>query len=278
MKKMFDDLSTQCSRNTTRMYSTSFSLGIRFLHQKFHNSIYGIYGFVRVADEIVDSFHNYDKNTLLQKFITDTERAIRDKISLNPILNSFQHIVHEHQIPRELIDQFFKSMQTDLEVTEHTEESIQEYIFGSAEVVGLMCLKVFTEGNNALYESLKPAAMKLGSAFQKVNFLRDAGADFSELNRNYFPAIQDKKFTAVTKKIIEDDIEMDFLKALDGIRRLPQGARGGVYLAYFYYRKLFKKIQRSTAEAVLTKRIRINNGFKILCMFNSYFRHQLNIL
>lgn len=278
MKAKFDDLSILCSRKTTHSYSTSFSLGIRFLDKRFHDPIYSIYGFVRFADEIVDSFHGYDKAALLDKFEEDTYSAIYQRISLNPILNSFQKVVHDYKIDDELISCFLNSMRTDLTETDHTEESIKEYILGSAEVVGLMCLKVFVQGNEALYQKLKPAAMKLGSAFQKVNFLRDAGSDFSDLNRNYFPMVTGRSFNEEVKQLIEEDIQAEFEEALHGIKQLPAGARGGVYLAYFYYKQLFKKIKRTKPEAVISKRIRINNGYKIWFMFHSYLRHQMNLL
>jgi 15-cis-phytoene synthase len=278
MKEKFDQLSIACSKKTTLAYSTSFSLGIQFLDQEFHEPIYSIYGFVRFADEIVDSFHGYDKEQLLDKFSADTYEAIEQRISLNPILNSFQKVVHDYNIDKELIDSFLSSMRTDLDTKTHTVASIKEYILGSAEVVGLMCLKVFTKGNSKLYYELKPAAMKLGSAFQKVNFLRDARDDLSGLDRNYFPQYNGGVFTARIKKEIEDDIETDFREALAGIKNLPAGARRGVYLAYFYYTRLFNKIKRTTAEKVLSKRIRINNANKLFFMLHSYLRHQFNLL
>lgn len=278
MKAIFDQLSMHCSRSTTLRYSTSFSLGIRFLHRRFHNPIYAVYGFVRFADEIVDSFHDYDKKLLLDRFEEDTWRAIEEGISLNPILNSFQHVVRTYQVDHDLITCFLKSMRTDLDVTEHCRDSILDYILGSAEVVGLMCLRIFTEGDKEKYEALKPAAMKLGSAFQKVNFLRDARNDMEGLNRNYFPQVHNRQFTKASKQLIEEDIEQDFREALVGIRELPAGARGGVYLAYYYYLQLFKKIRRSTADRVMEERIRINNANKMVFMLQSYMRHQFNML
>lgn len=278
MKEKFDQLSLQCSKKTTLAYSTSFSLGIKFLSNRFHNPIYSIYGFVRFADEIVDSFHGYDKEALLNRFEADTWQAIEQGISLNPILNSFQQVVRQFGVDHWLIECFLNSMRTDLHTGSHSADSIREYILGSAEVVGLMCLKVFTEGDAALYEKLKPAAMRLGSAFQKVNFLRDVRADMSELNRNYFPVAAEGLITGDVKKQIEEDIEEDFAAALEGIRQLPPSSRGGVYLAYFYYRQLFQKIKRAGAEQVMTRRIRINNGHKLVFMLQSYMRHQLNIL
>ncbi|HET6227458.1 MAG TPA: phytoene/squalene synthase family protein [Bacteroidia bacterium] len=278
MKQKFDKLSYEISKKTTLAYSTSFSLGIQFLNREFHSPIYAVYGFVRFADEIVDSFHGYDKKSLLAKFKSDTYEALDQKISLNPVLNSFQETVHRYHIQRELIDTFLHSMEMDLQKTEHTADSYEEYILGSAEVVGLMCLQIFTKGNMDQYEKLKPAAMKLGSAFQKVNFLRDANEDFHTLGRNYFPDVNLQKFTSCEKERIEADIERDFNEALIGIRQLPSEARRGVYLAYYYYRKLFEKICRADVKQVMAKRIRIPNLEKFVCMFKSYFRHQFNLL
>ncbi|MBA3649297.1 MAG: squalene/phytoene synthase family protein [Chitinophagales bacterium] len=241
MKEIFDTVSGACSRITTRSYSTSFSLGISFLHRKFHKSIYGIYGFVRLADEIVDSFHNYNKHYLLQKFRRDTIEALEFKISLNPILNSFQEAVHRFNIEWELIDDFLKSMEMDLYRNEHNMDTYNQYIFGSAESVGLMCLRVFTENNIELYERLKPSAMKLGAAFQKVNFLRDLNSDYYLLGRTYFPDINFRCFSALEKGKIQAEIESDFQEALTGLKQLPVSSRRGVYLAYYYYRKLFLK-------------------------------------
>jgi len=239
MKKLFDDVSLKCSKTTTLTYSTSFSLGIKFLDKKFHNPIYSIYGFVRFADEIVDSFHEYDKSYLLNKFRNDTYEAIEQKISLNPVLNSFQKVVNDYSIERELVDTFLNSMEMDLQKQFYDQQLYQQYILGSAEVVGLMCLRVFCEGDEKLYEHLKFPAMKLGAAFQKVNFLRDLRADNIELGRTYFPEIDLKQFSLTDKNKIEKEIEEDFTKALLGIRQLPLSSRNGVYLAYFYYKKLF---------------------------------------
>lgn len=278
MKSNFDIVSEKCSKLTTKFYSTSFSLGIKFLDKEFHKPIYSIYGFVRFADEIVDSFHGYEKAYLLDKFILDTYEAIEQKISLNPILNSFQETVCKYSISKDLIDTFFKSMKLDLSRTEYDKTSYQNYILGSAEVVGLMCLHVFTKADKQAYGNLKPFAMKLGSAFQKVNFLRDAKEDFNDLGRNYFPNVNLNNFSIHDKKIIELDIEADFLIALTGIRMLPVSSRRGVYLAYFYYKKLFEKIKKSSVEKVMTERIRIANANKALIMFNSYLRHTFNLL
>jgi phytoene synthase len=278
MKALFDQLSYQCSKYTTRKYSTSFSFGIFFLSSKLHNPIYNIYGFVRFADEIVDSFEGYDKKYLLNKFRLDTVDAIEQKISLNPILNSFQKVYHQYNIDWELVDTFLKSMEMDLSFTVYDQVDYDEYILGSAEVVGLMCLKVFTENNSELYDNLKPTAKKLGAAFQKVNFLRDAQADFEGLGRTYFPDVNMGSFTNKDKQSIELEISQDFDEALIGIKQLPKGSRKGVYLAYFYYLKLFKKIKKLPANRVLESRIRIPNPQKIGLMAQSLIRHRLNLL
>ncbi|WP_018345085.1 phytoene/squalene synthase family protein [Cytophaga aurantiaca] len=278
MKHLFDNVSAKCSKLTTKEYSTSFSLGIYFLHKKIHDPIYAIYGFVRFADEIVDSFHGYDKKRLMQQFRNDTVTALEDKISLNPILNSFQKVVHDYNIEWELIDTFLKSMEMDLEQSAHDQESYKEYIVGSAEVVGLMCLHVFVKGDATMYEKQKPYAMSLGSAFQKVNFLRDAKEDFDSLGRTYFPDVSMKNFDQKIKKSIESDIEKDFQHALIGIKELPSEARLGVYLAYIYYQHLFNKIKSVPAERILKERIRIPNLNKFGLLFQCYLRNQLNIL
>jgi phytoene/squalene synthetase len=278
MKQLFDDVSVKCSKTTTLAYSTSFSLGIKFLDKKFHHPIYSIYGFVRFADEIVDTFHDYDKPYLLTKFRNDTNEAIDQKISLNPILNSFQKVVHDYGIERELIDTFLNSMEMDLQQKFYNQQLYQQYILGSAEVVGLMCLRVFCEKNTELYEKLKFPAMKLGAAFQKVNFLRDIKADNIDLGRTYFPEVDLKNFSGNEKAKIEKEIEEDFVKALQGIEQLPMNSRKGVYLAYFYYKKLFLMIQKTPAEKILSKRIRIPNINKLVLMFVSLGRCQLNLL
>ena len=278
MKSRFDDVSLQCSKLTTRAYSTSFSLGIYFLNKKLRNPIYSIYGFVRFADEIVDSFEGYNKKYLLEKFKAETYEAIENKISLNPILNSFQQTVHEYRINLDLIEIFLRSMEMDLEKTNYTNEKYEEYILGSAEVVGLMCLHVFTNGDKKNYEELKPFAMKLGAAFQKVNFVRDIKADYQILGRTYFPNIDIKTFSANDKYNIEKEIESDFKEALIGIKKLPSTSQGGVYLAYVYYNSLFKKIKRVPAQKIMNERIRISNGRKIGLMINSLFQYKLNLL
>lgn len=278
MKELFDQLSAECSKITTQRYSTSFSLGIYFLSKRIRNPIYAIYGFVRFADEIVDSFHNYDKKYLLQKFKNDCFEAIAQGISLNPVLNSFQKVVHEYQIDHELIHQFLRSMEMDLEPAIYSEEKYESYILGSAEVVGLMCLSVFTEGDRHNYERLKPYAMKLGSTFQKVNFLRDVKADYQQLNRNYFPGVDLADFSDLQKKHIEEEIEEEFKQALIGIKQLPLCSRSGVYLSYIYYKELFNKIKQASANQIMDQRIRISNGHKIGLMFDSMIRYKMNAL
>ncbi|CAG5017564.1 hypothetical protein DYBT9275_05799 [Dyadobacter sp. CECT 9275] len=278
MKIIFDNLSATCSKVTTQLYSTSFSLGIYFLKREFHEPIYGIYGFVRLADEIVDSFHGFDKEFLIQKMRNDTVEAITQKISINPILNSFQAVVHRYHIGWDLIDTFLLSMEMDLRKTEHNSDSYNQYILGSAEVVGLMCLRVFTEGNNDLYQELKPYAMKLGAAFQKVNFLRDLKADYQELGRTYFPGVNFNHFSAHDKEEIQKEIESDFSNALMGIKKLPTSSRRGVYLAYFYYHKLFLRIKATPPEKVMDARIRIPDSNKIGLMLQSLLRHQFDLL
>lgn len=278
MKSLFDDVSVQCSKLTTMAYSTSFSLGIYFLKNKLRNPIYSIYGFVRFADEIVDSFDGYDKKYLLQKFKDETFEAIENRISLNPILNSFQQVVHQYNISHDLIETFLKSMEMDLEKVDYTSEKYNEYILGSAEVVGLMSLHVFSEGNNNLYDDLKPFAMKLGAAFQKINFLRDMKADYQILGRTYFPNVDMTNFSTCTKRKIENEIEQDFKDAFIGIKKLPNSSKGGVYLAYVYYNSLFRKIKNVPAQKILSKRIRINNGEKFCLMLNSMFQYKMNLL
>jgi phytoene synthase len=278
MKILYDNLSAFCSKKTTELYSTSFSLGIHFLKPKFHRSIYGIYGFVRLADEIVDSFHEFNKDFLMNKLRQDTVDAITDGISINPILNSFQHVVHEYKIEWGLIDTFLRSMEMDLNQKEHTPESYSEYIMGSAEVVGLMCLRVFTEGNAALFDDLRPYAMKLGAAFQKVNFLRDLKADYMDLGRTYFPGVNFSQFSKADKETIQREIEEDFKLALIGIKLLPTSSRRGVYLAYYYYKKLYLRIKETPPDKVMNARIRIPDYDKVGLMFRSLLRHQFDLL
>jgi phytoene/squalene synthetase len=278
MKQLFDDISQEMSALTTKRYSTSFSLGISFLNKELHKPIYSIYGFVRFADEIVDSFHGFDKENLLAEFKVETYKSIAQGISLNPILNSFQWAVNKYQIPLDLIETFLNSMEMDLGKQIYDKATYEKYILGSAEVVGLMCLKVFVKGNEVEYEKLKPSAMKLGSAFQKINFLRDLKADYQELGRTYFPGIDMQEFNATVKKEIEADIEIDFRAGYEGILQLPKEARFGVYMAYKYYFKLFKKIKTKSAHSILTERIRIPNYRKVRILFTSYLRHNLNLL
>lgn len=278
MKEIFDQLSADCSKMITKRYSTSFSLGIYFLNGKLRRPIYAIYGFVRLADEIVDSFHDFDKAFLLSKFRRDCFEAIEEGISLNPVLNSFQQVVNKYQIQKELIELFLQSMEMDLQQEIYTPEKYDRYILGSAQVVGLMCLHVFTEGDQEQYDKLKDSAMQLGSAFQKVNFLRDINADYNDLSRTYFPNVNLSAFSNLEKKKIEEEITLEFQSALIGIRQLPDSSRSGVYLAYVYYKKLFDKIKRSSAEKVMSKRIRISNTHKFRLMFDSIIRHQTNTI
>lgn len=278
MKQIFDNLGQEMSRLTTMRYSTSFSMGIRFLNKDLHKPIYSIYGFVRFADEIVDTFHGFDKENLLSDFKKQTYESIENKISLNPILNSFQWVVNTYQIPLDLIETFLKSMEMDLDKHAYDKSSYEEYILGSAEVVGLMCLKVFVEGDENEYLRLKPLAMKLGSAFQKINFLRDLKDDYHELGRTYFPGIDLNEFNSRIKKEIEDDIAIDFKMGYEGIKQLPKKARFGVYVAYIYYFKLFNKIKSTPTEVILSERVRIANNRKVRILLSSYVRHNLNML
>ena len=278
MKERFDSVSASCSKLTTQAYSTSFSIGILCLEEKLRDPIYAIYGFVRSADEIVDSFHDYDKVSLLREFREDTWKALANRISLNPILNSFQHVVNTFAIDRALIDQFLKSMEMDLARQSYDEEGYKEYILGSAESVGLMCLKVFCCRKPELYEHLKPNAMSLGAAFQKVNFLRDLGADYLGLKRTYFPGLNVDRFDDKTKVGIEKGITQDFSHALEGIKQLPRGSRFGVYVAYVYYLALFKKIKNTPSQLVTKSRISIAKGEKATLLAFSYIKHQLNLI
>jgi len=279
MKALFDQISHRTSAMVTRRYSTSFSLGIMLLDPAIKRPIYDIYGFVRFADEIVDTFHGFDKEDLLADFKRQTHAAIDQKISLNPILNSFQRTVHEYDIDRDLIDTFLHSMAMDLQpIKDLTQEEYEKYILGSAEVVGLMCLKVFCEGQVDLYQDLQYHAMKLGSAFQKINFLRDLQADWHELGRVYFPAVDMSEFNDDTKREIEEDIEADFSTGYEGIKRLPKNSRFGVYLAYVYYYRLFQKIKTTQSQAILEQRVRIPNYNKYRLIFSSYLKHSFNLL
>ncbi len=276
--QLYSRTANRCSRLITRAYSTSFSLGIRCLARRHHASIYAIYGFVRLADEIVDTFHEHDKAGLLRRFREETFRSIEEGISLNPVLQAFQEVVRQYRIPLDLIEAFLHSMDMDLRPMHYNDTLYNQYIYGSAEVVGLMCLCVFCEGDTARYESLKPAARRLGAAFQKVNFLRDLRADYNERGRVYFPGVDLACFTEADKRRIEQDIAEDFKAAYEGIVRLPATARFGVYVAYIYYLKLFDKIRRAPIERVLQERIRISNTRKFRLLVQSWFRYQLKTI
>lgn len=278
MKKLFDEVSYKVSRIVTEKYSTSFSLGILALKPAIRPAIYAIYGYVRLADEIVDSFHDYDKTTLLERFRNETNTALQEGISLNPILQSFQETVNRYKIDPSLIAQFLHSMEMDLYPIDYNSERYQEYILGSAEVVGLMCLQVFVEGDKATFEKLKPYAMQLGSAFQKVNFLRDLKADYQILGRTYFPNIQMHLFSPEIKHQIEAEIESEFKEALTGIKMLPASSRFGVYLAYRYYLSLFTKIKNTPAEKIMSQRIRIPNSQKLSLAMRSYVHYKIAVL
>jgi phytoene/squalene synthetase len=278
MKEAFDEVSIKCSKIVTKQYSTSFSLAVKMLDKSIRNAIYSIYGFVRFSDEIVDSFHEYDKEALINDFEKDYYRALESRISLNPILNSFQHTVKEYEIDNDLIQAFLTSMKLDLKKSEYTDTEYNEYIYGSADVVGLMCLKVFVKGNQEEYDSLEESAMKLGSAFQKVNFLRDLKDDYEELNRSYFPNIDVKNLNNESKKMIIQEIEKDFKDALIGIKKLPKDAKFGVYTAYIYYLSLLKKLKRTPAEEIIKTRIRISNTFKMLLLIKSFITYKAKLI
>ena len=279
MKELFDKISEECSKNVTKSYSTSFSLATKMLSSNIRQDIYNIYGFVRFADEIVDTFHSYNKKELFKRFVDDLNHSLEQKISLNPILNSFQKTVHKYNIDRDLINSFLKSMEQDLKKKKY--ESLQEYneyIYGSADVVGLMCLKVFVSGRNDDYKKLKPYAMSLGSAFQKVNFLRDINDDYKKLNRIYFPGVDYGTFNDDVKNNIMIDIEKDFAKALKGIYMLPNNSKFGVYAAYKYYKRLLRKLERASYLQIKSERVRVPNYQKVDVLARSYVRYRLNIL
>jgi phytoene/squalene synthetase len=279
MKKIFDEVSYSCSEKVTKTYSTSFSLATRLLSQNIRRDIYNIYGFVRFADEIVDSFHDYDKKELFKDFSIDLDKALKNKIHLNPILNSFQHTFHKYDIDISLVDAFMKSMKMDLSKKKYTTvKEFKEYIYGSADVVGLMCLKVFVQGNQKLFLSLKENAMSLGSAFQKVNFLRDLKADKEDLNRSYFPNTSFENLDEKDKDFIISDIENDFSKGLEGIKNLPIEAKFGVFMAYRYYNQLLKKLKKTPATEIINRRIRVPNLKKLELLTRSYVKYQLNLL
>lgn len=278
MKELYDKVSIKCSKITTTSYSTSFSMGIRFLHKSIRDSIYSIYGFVRFADEIVDTFHQYPKKELLDEFRKETYLAIERKISLNPILNSFQQVVNKYGIPHKLIDTFLDSMEMDLNKNKYNQQGYEKYILGSAEVVGLMCLKIFVNGDEKKYNELEYYAMKLGSAFQKINFLRDLKDDYHNLGRVYFPGVDMSDFNNRVKKQLEEDIEKDFTDGFIGIKLLPKNARFGVYVAYVYYYRLFAKIKSLPAHVILNNRVRIPNQRKYGLFLKSYVKHSFNLI
>ena len=279
MKSIFDNVSKECSKMVTNAYSTSFSMATKMLSDNIRQDIYNIYGFVRFADEIVDTFHDYDKEKLFERFAQDLENALKDKISLNPILNSFQETYHKYNIDKHLVHAFMHSMELDLYKKDYlTEQEYRDYIYGSADVVGLMCLKVFVKGDNEKYNKLKDSAMSLGSAFQKVNFLRDLKADFEDLSRTYFPNTDLNQLDETSKKAIIDDIESDFTKGLEGIKRLPLEARFGVFMAYRYYNKLLQKLKNTPALEIKSTRIRVPNYKKIELLTRSYVKYQLNLI
>lgn len=275
---LFDETCFECSKIITTKYSTSFSKGIMAFDKRFRYPIYAIYGFVRYADEIVDTFHDHDKAKLITSFRVQTFEAIAQKISLNPVLQAFQQVVNRFGIEHELIDAFLRSMEMDLDKKAYDSTTYQTYIYGSAEVVGLMCLRVFCDNNQEQYQQLVPMARSLGAAFQKVNFLRDVKSDFEERGRTYFPSVDFKRFTEQDKKQIEADIEKDFDEAFRGIKQLPRGTRLGVYVAYIYYRQLFKKISRTPANTILQKRIRISDTHKTALYFKAVLHQKLNVI
>lgn len=279
MKKLFDDVSTQSSRMVTKTYSTSFYAGVRCLDKSIRNDIHAIYGFVRFADEIVDSFHDFNKRELLAEFKRDTWLAIDRKISLNPILNSFQETVSKYAIDHKLIEQFLHSMEMDLEQISYDDSRYKEYILGSAEVVGLMCLKVFVYGNQSEYDRLTPYAMKLGSAFQKINFLRDLKDDVNELGRVYFPHISAINNLSLEEKLmIEEEIDAEFKEAYKGIIQLPKSSRFGVYLSYVYYTRLLREIRQRTINELMQQRISVPNNTKWYLFFKSYVKNSINLI
>ena len=279
MKSIFDSVSNQSSKLVTNSYSTSFSMATKMLSKSIRQDIYNIYGFVRFADEIVDSFHDYDKENLFNEFESDLELAIERKISMNPIRNAFQHTYHRYNLEKIHVDAFMKSMRLDLSKKEYlTAEEYKNYIYGSADVVGLMCLKVFVKGNQEKFNELKDTAMALGSAFQKVNFLRDLKADFDDLERTYFPNTDLNNLDELSKQEIIDDIEADFAKGLEGIKKLPIEAKFGVFMAYRYYSQLLKKLKKTPALQIKNTRIRVPNHKKIELLTRSYVKYQLNLM
>ncbi|MCB0760589.1 MAG: phytoene/squalene synthase family protein [Flavobacteriales bacterium] len=277
-RALYDQVCLLNSKKMTRLYSTSFSLGAASLASRHRNGIYAVYGFVRLADEIVDTFHDQPQSELLSAFESDTWTAIEQRFSLNPVLHAFQMVYHEFQFTPDLVDTFLRSMEMDLTDKFHDRESYEQYIVGSAEVVGLMCLRIFIQGKDEQYEQLKPFAMKLGAAFQKINFLRDMKDDYEKLGRTYFPSADLSRFDQDTKDFIEQEIEEDFRIAYEGIKQLPRDSRFGVYVAYVYYYRLFQKIKSTPAPHLLQSRIRIPNQKKYSLFLTSYFRHSFNLL
>ncbi|MFY0599570.1 MAG: phytoene/squalene synthase family protein [Cyclobacteriaceae bacterium] len=278
MDRLYTTTTLACSKLITQHYSTSFTLGIKTLHKRFHLPIYAIYGFVRYADEIVDTFHEFDKEKLLREFKEDTFKSIKEGISLNPVLHSFQLIVNQYKIDHDLILAFLRSMEMDLDKASYNDDGYDEYIYGSAEVVGLMCLRVFCEGDESYYESLKDSAKSLGSAFQKVNFLRDMKSDYKDRGRVYFPGVDFEAFGKKEKLEIEKDIDKDFEHALQGIRNLPTGSRSGVYLAYVYYIRLFEKIKKVSSSKIKQERIRIPDFHKFVLLAKTLLLNKFNAI
>lgn len=279
MKSIFDKVSNDCSKLVIKRYSTSFYFSSSLLSKTIRQDIFNIYGFVRLADEIVDTFHEYPKQELLEDFEKELWRSVDNKISLNPILNSFQHTVNKYSIPKDLINSFLDSMKMDLEKKEYNSvEEYKKYIYGSADVVGLMCLKVFVKGSESSFSELSPFAISLGSAFQKVNFLRDLKDDSNVLNRVYFPNVDMNNFNEKSKKEIILEIEKDFENAVKGIVKLPKNSKFAVYIAYRYYNKLLKKLKRTSSENIVKKRIRIHNLQKFIVIARSYVKYQLNLI
>lgn len=276
-RELYTKNNLQLSRITTINYSTSFSLGVRMLSRKIRGPIFAIYGFVRYADEIVDTFYGYPRETMLEEFIEDTHKAIERGISTNPILDSFQMIVNQYGIEREHIDAFLESMRMDLYNHNYAKDKVKSYIYGSAEVVGLMCLRVFYDDDDEKYESMKYYARKLGEAFQKVNFLRDIQSDYSDRERIYFSDISNNGFTTEVKRKIEEEIRHDFEEAYQGIKMLNKRARFGVYLAYIYYQRLFRKIRDSEPNVLMNGRVRIPNSRKVYLLFQAYLRNSMNL-
>lgn len=275
---LFDETCFECSKLITTKYSTSFSTGIKAFAPRFRYPVYAIYGFVRYADEIVDTFYDHDQRELIEEFRNETFKAIDRGISTNPVLQSFQQVVNHYQIEKPLIDAFLTSMKMDLDKTEYDDSGYKTYIYGSAEVVGLMCLRIFCENDPALYDRLVPKAKSLGSAFQKINFLRDIKSDYEDRGRTYFPEVDFSNFTEADKRLIEADIKQDFDDALLGIKQLPTGSRLGVYVAYIYYLQLFKKISATSAMVILQKRVRVTDTQKLGLYFKACLHQKLNII